>query len=103
MARCEMESLRDILNRFRKDYGLEGKLTDEELRSLAYKHLDQDISQFVTGVWVEGNVLVIQVTEPVVKQEVQTRSEGIRRRINRDAGRAALASVRVTLPGSKRR
>jgi len=97
-----MESLESILARIRKDYGLEESLTVEEVRILAYRHIDPDISEFVRAVWVEGNVLVIQCTEPVAIQEFQARAEGIRLRINRDAGRAALAEVRLTLYGVKR-
>jgi hypothetical protein len=98
-----MESLDHILARFRKEYGLEEHLTDEEIRVLVYRHIDPDIREFVHSVWTEGNILVIQCTEPVAMQEFQIRAEGIRLRINRDAGRAALASVRLTLRGSHRK
>jgi len=98
-----MDSLRDILERFRRDFGLEDRLTDDEVKVFAYRHIDSDMSQFIRGVWIEGNVLVIQCTEPVAMQEFQARAEGIRLRINRDAGRAALASVRLTLYKSRRR
>jgi len=97
-----MELLRDILAKFCKDYGLEGNLSDEEVRALVYRHLDADLARFVRGVWVEGNVLVIQCTEPVVLQEFQVRAENLRLRINRDAGRAALGGVRLTLYASKK-
>ncbi len=97
-----MEKLSDILARFRKDFGLEDRLTVEEVRSLVYRHIDQDLAQFIRAVWLEGNVLVIQCTEPIAVQEFHARAEGIRLRINRDAGRAALASVRLTLHGLKR-
>ena len=97
-----MELLDKILARFCKDHGLEGALTNEEVRALAYRHIDSDLSQFVKGVWVEGNMLVIQCTEPVAIQEFQMRVEGLRLRINRDAGRAALAGVRLTLYRSKK-
>ena len=98
-----MELLEKILERFRREYGLEARLTEDEVRNLVRRHIDPDISQFVHGVWIEGNVLVIQCTEPVVIQEFQARAESIRVRINRDAGRAAIASVRLTLYGSRRR
>jgi hypothetical protein len=98
-----VELLESILARFRKEYGFEARLTETEIRDLAYRHLDPDISQFVRAVWIEGNILVIQCTEPVAVQEFQARAEGIRLRINRDAGRAALASVRLTLAGSRPR
>jgi hypothetical protein len=97
-----MELLDEILARFCKEHGLEDSLTDDEVRVLAYKHIDPDLSQFVKGVWIEGNTLVVQCTEPVAIQEFQMRAEGLRLRINRDAGRAALASVRLTLYRSKR-
>jgi hypothetical protein len=92
-----MELLENILARFRKEFGLEGMLTEEEVRTLAYRHIDSDLSPFIRGVWVEGNILVVQCTEPVAMQEFQARAEGLRLRINRDAGRAALAGVRLTL------
>ena len=98
-----MDLLKDILDRFKKDYGLEDRLTADELRDLVYRHLDQDLSAYVRAVWLEGNVLVIQCTEPVVMQEFHARAEGIRLRINRDAGRAALSAVRLTLSGSRRK
>lgn len=98
-----MELLEKILARFRKEYGLEDRLTDDEVKSIVRRHLDPDFSQFVRAVWLEGNVLVIQCTEPVAVQEFQARAESIRIRINRDAGRAALAGVRLTLYGSKRK
>jgi len=98
-----MELLKDLLDRFKKEFGLEERLTEDELKILVFRHIDQDLSQFVRAVWIEGNILVIQCTEPVVVQEFQTRVEGIRLRINRDAGRAALASVRLTLTGSRRK
>ncbi len=98
-----MELLEDILARFRKEYGLDERLTETELRELVYRHIDTDISSFVRAVWIEGNILVIQCTEPVAVQEFQARAEGIRLRINRDAGRAALAGVRLTLYGAKRK
>lgn len=97
-----MELLEDILARFAKEHGLEGALTDEEVRILVYRHIDSDLTQFVRGVWVEGNMLVIQCTEPVAVQEFQARAEGIRLRINRDAGRAALAGVRLTLYSARK-
>jgi hypothetical protein len=97
-----MERLSDILARFRRDFGLEDRLTVEEVRSLVYRHVDPDMAQFVRAVWLEGNVLVIQCTEPIAVQEFHARAEGIRLRINRDAGRAALASVRLTLHGTKK-
>ncbi|HDS30574.1 MAG TPA: DUF721 domain-containing protein [Firmicutes bacterium] len=97
-----METLDSILARFRKEFGLEGPLSNDELKSLVYRHIDSDISPFVRSVWLEGNVLAIQVTEPVVLQEFQARAEGMRKRINRDAGRAAVASVRLTLRRSRR-
>jgi hypothetical protein len=96
-----MELLEDILARLRKDFGLEAKLTEEEVRLLAYRHIDPDLSPFVRTVWLEENVLVIQCTEPVAIQEFQARVDGMRLRINRDAGRAALASVRLTLSRSR--
>jgi hypothetical protein len=98
-----MEPLENILKRFQKEYGLEERLTDEEVRLLVYRHIDQDMVDFVRAVWLEGNVLVIQCTEPVAIQEFQIRAEGIRIRINRDAGRAALASVKLTLHGTQRK
>jgi len=98
-----MEPLEEILKRFRRDFGLEGKLTEEEIRVLAFRHIDPDIIDFVHSVWVEGNILVIRCTEPVVMQEFQARAEGIRLRINRDAGRAALAAVRLQLGSGKKR
>jgi len=98
-----VEPLKDILDRFKKDFGLEERLTDVEVKELVYRHIDTDISQFIHAVWLEGNVLVIQCTEPVAVQEFQARVEGIRLRINRDAGRAALAGVRLTLKGSRRK
>jgi len=98
-----VELLEKILARFRKEYGLEDRLTDDEVKSIVRRHLDPDFSQFVRAVWLEGNVLVIQCTEPVAVQEFQARAESIRIRINRDAGRAALAGVRLTLYGSKRK
>jgi hypothetical protein len=98
-----MEPLENILKQFQKDYGLEEHLTDDEVKLLVYRHIDIDMVEFVRGVWLEGNVLVIQCTEPVAIQEFQVRAEGIRMRINRDAGRAALASVRLTLKGASRK
>lgn len=98
-----MESLEDILKRFQKDYGLEQRLTDDEVKVLVYRHIDTDMADFIRAVWLEGNVLVIQCTEPVAVQEFQIRAEGIRLRINRDAGRAALASVKLTLKGARRK
>ena len=98
-----MESLEYILKRFQKEYGLEDHLTDEEVKLLVYRHIDQDMADFVRTVWLEGHVLVIQCTEPVAMQEFQVKAEGIRLRINRDAGRAALASVRLTLKGFRRK
>lgn len=100
--RASMERLADILARFASDFGLEGKLTDEEVRRFAFRHIDADMAQFVRGVWVEGNVLVIQLTEPVAIQEFQPRAESLRQRINRDAQRAAIAEVRLTLYRSKK-
>jgi hypothetical protein len=97
-----MELLRDILSRFCKDFGLEGALTEDEVRVLTYRHIDSDLAQFVRGVWSEGNVLVIQCTEPVALQEFQIRMEGLRLRINRDAGRAAVAGIRLTLYRARR-
>ena len=97
-----MELLDKILARIRKDYGLEGTLTEEELRLSAHRHIDPDIGPFIRKIWVEGNVLVIQCTEPIVIQEFQARSAGLVQRINRDVGRAALASVRLTLKKSRR-
>jgi hypothetical protein len=97
-----MELLEDILARFAREHGLEGSLTVEEARTLVYRHIDADLSQFVKAVWVEGNVLVIQCSEPVAIQEFQARAEGIRLRINRDAGRAALAGVRLTLYSARK-
>jgi hypothetical protein len=97
-----MELLENILAKFCKDHGYEGSLTDDEVRALAYRHFDSDLSEFVHGVWVEGNILVIQCTEPVAVQEFQIRAEGLRQRINRDAGRAALTSIRLTLYKTKR-
>ena len=99
----KVESLDKILSRFKRDFGLEGPLTEDELKTLVYRHIDSDVAPFVRTVWLEGNVLVIRVTEPVVLQEFQARAEGVRKRINRDAGRAAVASVRLTLRGSQRR
>jgi len=98
-----MEPLENILKRFQKDYGLEDHLSDEEVKLLVYRHIDQDMADFVQAIWLEGNVLVIQCTEPVAMQEFQIRAEGIRLRINRDAGRAALASVKLTLKGLRRK
>lgn len=96
-----MELLDNILKHLRKDYGLEGPLTQEELQNVAHRHIDPDISPFIRSIWLEGNILVIQCTEPVVVQEFQARADGLVKRINRDVGRAALARVRLTL--SKRR
>lgn len=98
-----MEPLENILKRFQMEYGLEEHLSDEEVKVLVYRHIDQDMVDFVRAVWLEGNILVIQCTEPVAMQEFQIRAEGIRLRINRDAGRAALASVRLTLTGIQRK
>ncbi len=98
-----MENLDKILSRFKREYGLEGPLNEEELKSLVYRHIDSDVAPFVKSIWLEGNVLVIRVTEPVVLQEFQARAEGVRRRINRDAGRSAVASVRLTLRSSRHR
>jgi len=98
-----MELLENILARFRKEYGLEDHLTEDEVKNIVRRHIDPEFSQFIHGVWIEGNVLVIQCTEPVAVQEFQARAESIRIRINRDAGRAAIAGVRLTLYGTKRR
>jgi hypothetical protein len=97
-----MELLDQILARFCREHGLENALTDDEVRALAYKHIDPDLSQFVKGVWIEGNMLIIQCTEPVAVQEFQIRAEGLRMRINREAGRAALAGIRLTLYRSRK-
>jgi hypothetical protein len=98
-----METLDSILAKFRREFGLEGPLNNDELKNLVYRHIDSDISPFVRTIWLEGNILAIQVSEPVVLQEFQARAEGIRRRINRDAGRAAVASIRFTLRRTRRR
>jgi len=92
-----MERLDKILNKFKKDFGLEGRLSDEELRDVAYRQMDPDLSPFIRTIWVEGNTLYIQCTEPVVVQEFSTRTDGLIRRINRDVGRAALGAVKLTL------
>jgi hypothetical protein len=97
-----MELLENLLAKFCRDHGYENSLTDDEVRALAYRHFDSDLAQFVHGVWVEGNILVIQCTEPVAVQEFQIRAEGLRLRINRDAGRSALTSIRLTLLKAKR-
>ena len=97
-----MELLNDILSRFRRDFGLEGMLSDEEVRAFVYRHIDPDLTQFVRAVWCEGNILVIQCSEPVAVQEFQMRAEGLRLRINRDAGRSALAGVRLTLYSARK-
>lgn len=91
-----MEKIDSILAWFRKEYGLEGPLTDDEFKELAHRHIDPDIAAYIKSIWVEGNILYIYCTEPVVVQEIQGRSDGLMRRINRDAGRSALAAVRVT-------
>jgi hypothetical protein len=98
-----MELLNNILARFAHDFGLEGALSDEELRLLVYRHIDSDLSPYVRGVWLEENILVIQCTEPVAIQEFQSRVDGLKLRINRDAGRAALASIKLVLYSSRKR
>lgn len=102
-----MYLLKDLLEEFCSEYGLENMLSEtpiseEQVKVLAYRHIDSSLAPFVHGVWVEGNVLVIQCTEPLIMQEFQPRLETMRKEINREAGLSVIAKVRLTLRGMKR-
>jgi hypothetical protein len=92
-----LERIGDIVRRVGEAHFLEGPPTDDELAEHIADVIPPSLCSYVERYSLSGNVLVVFVTDPVSRQELNLRAPEICRLFNARLGRKALGGIKAKL------
>ena len=86
-------SLKDALHEFIESYGLKEKLNETELREKWEKIAGTTISRYTKKLYVKKKKLYLEVSTPVIKQEITFSKSVFIEIINREIGAGFISDI----------
>jgi predicted nucleic acid-binding Zn ribbon protein len=93
MRRSQTLNISEIISSLLKDQGLEDKLYENRLMNSWEKVLGKTIARFTRSMYVKDRVLFVQLSSPVVKQEVLMIRDEVVLRLNEKAGKKVIDKI----------
>jgi hypothetical protein len=93
MRRSATRSIRDFLDDFISENGMETRLKEEDAVESWNELMGPVMIRYIRNARVEKGILYVELTSPVVRAELMMMREELRRRINEKAGRVIIYQI----------
>ncbi|MBE0655966.1 MAG: DUF721 domain-containing protein [Bacteroidales bacterium] len=93
MRRSQTLNISEIISSLLKDQGLEEKLYENRLMNSWETVLGKMISKYTRSMYIKDRVLFVNLTSPVVKNEVMMIRDELVKRLNEKAGKNVIDKI----------
>ncbi len=93
MRRSNTQSLSEVLRDYVKGTSIEKKLKEVDVVQSWEELLGQTIAHYTKNVSLKSNILYVEITSSVVKNELFMMREEIRRKLNEKAGEELVVKI----------
>ena len=93
MKRSNTLPLRDVIREYIRSMNMEHKLKEVDLVSSWEGLLGKTISHYTRNIYLSRKVLYVELTSPVVKNELVMMREEIRNKMNEKAGEVLVEKI----------
>ena len=94
MKRKKEESLRDLLNQFLRDEGLETPLMEYRIMQEWPTVAGKVISRYTGELYIKNEVLHVQIKSPALRQNLSMMQTELTKKLNDSVGRNVITSIR---------
>ena len=85
MRRSNTQSLSDVIKEYIKQNRIDSRLKEVDVVAGWERLLGKTIAKYTRNIYIRNGILYVELSSPVVKNELFMMREEIRRRINEDA------------------
>lgn len=93
MRKSKTESLSDVLKAYTKENKLDRKLQELDLVKSWENVMGKTVARYTSNVYLQNNTLFVEMTSPIVRNELLMMREEIRVKLNEIAGMEIVKSI----------
>jgi len=93
MRRSNTQSLSDILKEYVKEVRIEHKLKEVDAVQSWENLLGKTIAHYTRNIYIRKNILFVEISSSVVRNELFMMREEIKRKINENAGEEIVKTI----------